>query len=678
MDETKNLDNLDSAKREELIKHFQCFARMTAVELRELASLMVEVHYTPGTIIVNENELVNSIYIIVRGQAEVTRETYYRKKTINTPVAVLTAGESIGLNDTGFYSATGKRSATVTALTEMLLLRLDIKDLYIFLQRNNLELAMHAASLQMLRMQFIKQSLPFAKITHERLQWLADKVEEINLPAESIIFQQGQQGDKCYLIRSGKVEISSIDEDGSQHELAILKSPTLFGEATMITHEPRNATARTLEATDLLVLKHEHLSELIESEENVADMFMTLMVDRSRPMQNPAVTVHHRSTADGQELTILKNATTNNYFKLSQEGFYIWQQLDGKHTLQDITLDLADKFQVFAPNIVTALISKLTKSGFIINLELHDNVSLASRPLWVRAMVNMQKLLDKRFAFGDADKWVTAMYQRYVHYLFTRTGKTILFLIMLVGIISFVYSTAHILIFFNAQKTSMFLLLLLIPLSFLELIAHELGHAFAVKACGREVHYIGIGWGFSGPVAFSDTSDMWLADRKSRIMVNVAGTFVDIIVAGLAATSILLTSNPYLQAMLWLFALYTYIGAFRMLSPLQEWDGYFVLMDWLERPRLRHAAVMWLVKKFPKSLRQPSLFKENKAELAYWLICISYLVFMTILTLTVQMFVFKILGVKPSSWWKTLILPIFVVIFSSLSIVAEIKNRVEE
>jgi hypothetical protein len=41
-------------------------------------------------------------------------------------VAILSAGDAIGLNETGFYSISGKRTATVIALTEMNLYRLSV------------------------------------------------------------------------------------------------------------------------------------------------------------------------------------------------------------------------------------------------------------------------------------------------------------------------------------------------------------------------------------------------------------------------------------------------------------------------------------------------------------------------------------------------------------------------
>lgn len=664
------------AQRQQLIRGFPCFASLTNDQCAELASLMCEVTYAAHEQIMVEHEMVDSVYIIVSGEAEVTREVKHRKKMVVVPIAVLRPGEGIGLNDTGFYSTTGKRTATVSAATDMLLLRLDLIDLYGFLQKYNLEMSMYAASLQMLRMRFIKQSLPFARLSHDRLRWLADHVQDVTFPAGSMIFKQNDEGDTCYLIRSGQVEIFA-QEEGKEKQLAVLKPPVLFGEATLITHSRRNASARALTDCELLLLRHEHLSELIESEENVANMFMTLMVDRSRPLQNPHVSLHHRTTADGQELTILKNPDNGSYFKLSNEGAYVWEKLDGKHTMQDITLGLAEHYNVFAPDTVAALISKLTKSGFISNLDISDDTKLSGSPLWVRATVKIRRLLEMRVTFGDADAWVTRVYDKYVRYLFTKPGQIILALLASLGFFSFIANTSGVLAFFSDKHTSLLLVLVLVPLSLLEVVLHELGHAFAVKAFGREVHYIGVGWYWFSPIAFTDTSDMWLSSRKPRMLVNFAGIYVDILVAGVCALLIPFMANPYLQGTLWLFALYTYIGGFRMLSPLQEMDGYYVLMDWVEKNRLRQAAVVWLVKFFPKSLRHPHLFRHHWPEVSYWIACIIYLVLVTLLTLVLQTFVFKVFEIHANPY-ISLVLPFLVVIVSSFSIIADIRSQVEE
>ncbi|MFZ2315886.1 MAG: PqqD family peptide modification chaperone [Gammaproteobacteria bacterium] len=664
---------ISSVNRQDLLMAFPCFASLTEEQSQALSSLWAEVTYEAQEKIVIEHDLVDSIYIIVNGEAEVTYEIVNKKKTVNVPVAVLNTGEGIGLNDTGFYSTTGKRTATVTAMTDMVLLRLSLKDLYGFLKRNDLELSMYAASQQMMRMNFIKQSLPFSKLSHDRLKWLAERVVDMDVAAGTIIFSQGEQGDCCYLIRSGRVEIINKDEESGERQLAVLKPPVLFGEATLITHTPRNATARALENCELLSLRHEYLSELLESEDNVANMFMTLMVDRSLPLKNPNVTVHQRTTADGQKLSILKNPENGNYFKLSEEGTFIWKQLDGKHTMQDITLALAEDFKVFAPDVVAALISKLTKSGFIENIDIEEKDEAKLKGFFGL----LRKVLAFKYAFGDADPWITKLYQKYMHYFFSKTGQIILAIFAVWGLVSFALNTSDVLLFFSVEHASFLLLLGLIPLSLIAVVLHELGHAFAVKAFGREVHYIGIGWYWFGPVAFTDTSDMWLATRKPRMLVNIAGVYVDFLVAGSASFLMFAIPNPYIQGMLWIFALYTYIGGFRMLSPLQELDGYYILSDWVEKTKLRQAAVIWLVKTFPKCLRKPALFKRYKAEVSYWVACIFFLMLVTILTLLVQAFVLQAVGIASPNPYIALVLPFVVVLLSSLSIIGDIRKAEE-
>jgi putative peptide zinc metalloprotease protein len=679
-------EKISLAKRQLFIKNLPCFSMLTDRECSELAGLLTEVKCAPGSIIVAENAPVDSVYIIAAGQTEINHESIIKRRklikkmtqVVLVPVGLQTVGDTIGLNDTGFFSLTGKRTATIIAVTDVLLLRLDIKQLHDFLARHShLKPEMLATTKQMLRMRLIKQSLAFSRLSHERLQWLADKVEEETVLAGTCIFQEGDQGDKCYLICNGAVEIISKNEDGTEHQLAVLRSPTLFGEATLIAHEPRNATAHVLEDCELLVLKHHYLSELIESERNTANTFMSLMVDRSRPLKNPNIIDHQRTTPDQQLIVILKNPANGSYFKLSEEGWYIWQQMNGKQTMREITLALAEKFNVFAPDIVAALISKLAKAGFVVNVETQTQSVLALQPRWVRTMLKIRRVLESRVAFGDADKWITMLYQRGAYLLFTRCGKIILFTLICLGLFTFGFTTSYVITLFRTIHDSWILLICLIPATLFSVALHELGHALATKAFGYEVHYMGIGWYWLGPVAFTDTSDMWLSTRGPRIFVNLAGVYTDLLVGGIAAMLILLMPSAHLQAFLWLFALFTYISAFRMLNPLQELDGYYALMDAFDRPRLRQAAVLWLVKGFPKAVRKPKLFKQHIPEICYWLACITFIILVSLITLLLQSFIFKILGFKPANLLMSLLLPIIVAAFSCLGIIADVRSQAD-
>ncbi len=685
MSERLNEPRLSIEERVAYIAALPVFKALCQEEHLALADLMYEVTFHPGEIIVLQNTPVDSVYIITKGSAEVSIETIKkneltkRKKIIHTPLATLHPGDTIGLNDTGFFSATGERTATVTAITDVFVLKIDLKELHDFLETySHVQTAIYASAEEMMRAHLIKHSLPFSRISTGRLQELVKKIEELSVAAGNILFKQGDFGDCCYLIRSGEIEIFITNENNQEEQLALLKSPVLFGEATLITHSPRNATARAVSDSHLFVLRHEFLSELIESEEQVAKMFMNLMIDRSRPKQNPHVSSHPRMTADKQSVIILKNPDNGAYFKLSQEGWFIWQQLTGQHSMRDITLSLADKYNIFAPDSVAALISKLARSQFVENVSVNGENNW-SKPFWVRALTRIRKLLEVRVVIGDSDKWLTTLYKNAGYLLFSKMGLAIMGVISVLGFFACGFATIQIIDIFKTLHDSWLIFVFLIPFTLLSVALHELGHALTMKSFGHEVHYMGVGWYWFSPVAFTDTTDMWLNPRGPRIAVNIAGICTDILVAGISSLLIFAVSNFYLKGFFWVFAVYTYINAFRMMSPLQELDGYYILMDVLDRNHLRQSSVLWLVKKFPKIFRKRSgVFRNYFPEVMYWVACLVYLTLVCIFTLFVQDFIFKILGIAPAHHWISLLIPFLVVIFSSLGIIADIRNQSDE
>ncbi len=69
-------------------------------------------------------------------------------------------------------------------------------------------------------------------------------------PVEAIV-RQGEAGDKFYLIREGVV---SITVDDGEEPVAELGAGDFFGEAALITGEPRNATVTASRHTEVLHL----------------------------------------------------------------------------------------------------------------------------------------------------------------------------------------------------------------------------------------------------------------------------------------------------------------------------------------------------------------------------------------------------------------------------------------
>ena len=116
----------DPRTKIELLKKQPVFSAFTEKEIDELAQLLVEKFFEQGQTVVIEGEPVDSVYFIVDGIADVREVRIYDGKEVIKSLAKLYPGDSIGLNESGFYSLSGVRTATVVAGTPLLLLHLSV------------------------------------------------------------------------------------------------------------------------------------------------------------------------------------------------------------------------------------------------------------------------------------------------------------------------------------------------------------------------------------------------------------------------------------------------------------------------------------------------------------------------------------------------------------------------
>jgi putative peptide zinc metalloprotease protein len=126
---------------------------------------------------------------------------------------------------------------------------------------------------------------------------------------------------------------------------------------------------------------------------------------------------------------------------------------------------------------------------------------------------------------------------------------------------------------------------------------HEFGHAFAVKAYGGEVHEMGVMILVLTPVPYVDASSAWAFRSKwQRVLVGGAGIVVEVFIAS-AALFLWLNLEPgILRSLCYNTILIAGISTVLFnANPLLRFDGYYMLMDYLEIPNLRQRATQYLV-----------------------------------------------------------------------------------
>ncbi len=94
----------------------------------------------------------------------------------------------------------------------------------------------------------------FKSLPEEQLAAIAQVVQDKVVPANTIIFRQGDPGDSFYIIHSGKIRVFLRGEDGVETELNQLGPGDCFGEIALLREEPRTTDIEAIEETHLFVL----------------------------------------------------------------------------------------------------------------------------------------------------------------------------------------------------------------------------------------------------------------------------------------------------------------------------------------------------------------------------------------------------------------------------------------
>jgi ATP-binding cassette subfamily B protein len=110
------------------------------------------------------------------------------------------------------------------------------------------------------------REIPLFRDAPERvLTRVASELVFERLDADRVVFEEGDEGDKFYILARGKVEV--VTREGMR--LAVLTDGDFFGEIALVNDAPRNATVRTLALCSFLTLTHARFDSLLDEEEEL-------------------------------------------------------------------------------------------------------------------------------------------------------------------------------------------------------------------------------------------------------------------------------------------------------------------------------------------------------------------------------------------------------------------------
>ena len=295
-----------------------------------------------------------------------------------------------------------------------------------------------------------------------------------------------------------------------------------------------------------------------------------------KPRRKSGFALKQLTDQSGATYWILKNLRDNTYVRLSEEQVFVWNELDGDATVQDIAVAYMIAYGKLAINSLILLLDQLQQKGFIEDplLDVYGavDVSMARRKAnvwWRRAL---GAFLNKEFAIQGIDGLITTSYRRFGRVLFTRPVQALLLIVALAGGVAFVAATraGAYSVFTGAGGLLIVGVVTLYVLQFLTLLIHEWSHAVTTKHYRREVRKGGFLLYMGLPAAFVDTTDIWLSPRRERILVSWAGPYSGFILGGLAALGILAVPGTFAAGVLFQFAFLTYVTSFLNLNPAAQ------------------------------------------------------------------------------------------------------------
>lgn len=103
----------------------------------------------------------------------------------------------------------------------------------------------------------------FKTLPQEALADLAARAEAVQFPAGTLLFQQGDPGDCCYLILQGKVRVHMNETDGKELLVVQLENGDLLGEIALLDGGCRTASATTATSLHALILRQQDFQEIL-------------------------------------------------------------------------------------------------------------------------------------------------------------------------------------------------------------------------------------------------------------------------------------------------------------------------------------------------------------------------------------------------------------------------------
>ena len=122
----------------------------------------------------------------------------------------------------------------------------------------------------------------FSDLSESELNSIQELCKTRKYPKNSMIILEEEMGDVVFIVMSGTVKITRVNDEGKEVILAMLGSGEVFGEMAILDGESRSANALSQENCEVVAINREDFLNLLKTNNKVSLSLMTEFAIRLR------------------------------------------------------------------------------------------------------------------------------------------------------------------------------------------------------------------------------------------------------------------------------------------------------------------------------------------------------------------------------------------------------------
>jgi CRP-like cAMP-binding protein len=245
----------------EILKNFTPLHTLTDEHLMRLAKRVVVEDVAKGTVVCAEGDTDNDTIYLLEGGVEMRSRSSSMSRLLQA-----------GTPDAAFPVSPGRpRPYTATATTPARIFRIDSAKLERAVLLDEVSATItcvhEAGSAFAGDNEWLEEMLAspaFGTMARERVAMLLLKLEPMHVKNGETVIRQGETGDYYYIVKKGQFTVSRKDEQGKVKLVNKLTRGHVFGEESLLTGDPRNASIVAMGDSIVMRLAKSDFEELLK------------------------------------------------------------------------------------------------------------------------------------------------------------------------------------------------------------------------------------------------------------------------------------------------------------------------------------------------------------------------------------------------------------------------------